>query len=289
MAFDIPNYGDTAIPEQARLYAADLQMLTQTASLTGTKSGLQVAAQGSPNMTVQVGSGEIYWLNSVVAVAAGNVTITAANATNPRIDLVVVDSSGVKSAVAGTAAAVPTSPAIPANSVVLAQVFVPANDTTISTAQIKDRRIVVQVPSVAGATNIVRKTAIETVASSATLQDDNHLFFTMTSNGIWQVKCFVFATSASNAAMKFNWSVPAGGSYALIGVTGGQTASQTNLNNSDLTTAGVPVSGLNAVWDGFVTTGATAGDFRLRWAQSISNASGHSVNVNSWLEYRLLT
>jgi hypothetical protein len=73
-------------------------------------------------------------------VTAGNVTITAADGSNPRFDLVVVDSAGAKSAVAGTAAANPVF-ADPAGKVVLAAVYVPAADTDIDANQIIDKRI----------------------------------------------------------------------------------------------------------------------------------------------------
>lgn len=145
------------------------------------------------------------------------------------------------------------------------------------------------VPSVAGASTIVRKTAPETVTSSTTLQDDNHLFFTMTSNGVWQVKLLVIATSASSAAMKLNFSAPAGASWRLVAVSRGVTDYLSNELGSDLTTAGVGTFPLSILIEGVVTTAATAGDFRLRWAQSASSANGHTVGINSYLEYRLLT
>jgi len=289
MTFDLPNYNDTTYPEQARLYAADLQMLTQTASLTGTKSGLQVAAQGSPNMTVQVGSGEIYWLNSVVAVAAGNLTITPAHALHPRVDLVVVDLNGTKSVVAGTPAAVATEPALPANSVAIAQVTIPANDTTISTGQIKDRRIVVQMPSVAGSSVLVRKTAVETVTSSTVLQDDDHLRFAMSSNGRWAVKVFVWATSASNGAMKFFFTGPTGSTWRMTCIATGSTATlSSEATGTTFQTSGIGTNPVAVLMEGVAYTGATSGDFRLQWAQAVSNASGHTVGINSYLEYQPL-
>jgi hypothetical protein len=286
MSFDLPNYADTTFPEQARLYSADLQMLTQTASLTGTKSGCAVTPQGSPNMTVAVAAGEIYWLNSVVTVTAGNVTITTAHTTQPRIDLICVNSSGTKSAAAGTPAAIPTSPAIPANSVVIAQVFVPANDTTIGATQIKDRRIIVQVPSVIGATTIIRKTANETVTSSTTLQDDNHLFFTMTSNTVYQVKYLLMMTQpTTNNAMKVNWSYPAGASMRFAYGTQFVTNDLGAPPDIGLSISQQPVAYL---LEGVVSTVGTAGDFRLRWAQSGSSTNAMTMLTNSYLEYRVL-
>jgi len=78
-------------------------------------------------------------------------TITAANATLPRIDrvcLTVNDSAYtgstnnvVVNVVAGTAAASPSAPATPANSISLATVAVAAGATTILNANITDTRV----------------------------------------------------------------------------------------------------------------------------------------------------
>jgi len=63
--------------------------------------GGDVAAQGTPDMTLAVGAGYVLIANASVAVAAGNVTVTAADATQDRLDAVVVDASGTKSVLAG--------------------------------------------------------------------------------------------------------------------------------------------------------------------------------------------
>lgn len=146
MAFTIPDAPAAAFQDQARLYSATLDILTGGPRLTGVQSGCAVTAQGSPNMTVAVAVGVVRIAGRRVSVVAGNVTITAANATNPRIDLITVDTTGTKAAVAGTAAAVPLEPAVPAGRVVLAQVYVPANGTTIGSSQIVDRGLAVNAP-----------------------------------------------------------------------------------------------------------------------------------------------
>lgn len=83
---------------------------------------------------------------------ATNVTLAASNATLPRIDLIVAKVqdafySGATNAwsivaVTGTAAASPVAPSAPANSLILAQVSVGANVTTIVTANISDKRLI---------------------------------------------------------------------------------------------------------------------------------------------------
>lgn len=120
---------------------------------------LAVSQNGTPNMTVQVAAGVAFIRGTQQANqgvylggndAAYSVAIAAANATNPRKDLIVARitdtdygagaSALVIEAVTGTAAGSPAEPTPPENSLVLALVDVPANDTAIGNAQITDRR-----------------------------------------------------------------------------------------------------------------------------------------------------
>jgi hypothetical protein len=146
MAFTIPNASVAAFADQAEPDSVDMDILAAGHVGNGVTSGCAVAAQGSPNMTVAVAVGTALVSGVAVAVAAGNVTITAAHATLPRKDIVVVSNAGVKSATAGTAATQPLKPAIPANSVVLAEVYVPAADTAINSNQITDKRVILASP-----------------------------------------------------------------------------------------------------------------------------------------------
>ncbi len=149
MGFTIPNEDDVAYEAQAKLDAGDFAILVAGIARTGVVSGCAVTAQGTPNMTVAVAAGEAAVGGVSVTVAAGNVTITPADASDPRFDLVVVNAAGVKSAVAGTPRTVgvglagPEYPAIPANSVVLATVYVPAAAVAITSGLITDKRVTV--------------------------------------------------------------------------------------------------------------------------------------------------
>jgi len=120
---------------------ADPTALAMAANV-GVFSGGAVTAQGSPNQTVAVSAGSVitpegkrYSFDSVSALAA-----TAADATKPRIDIVYVSSAGVVTYLAGTAAASPAQPATPANGTILAAITRAANDNTIATSDIGDRR-----------------------------------------------------------------------------------------------------------------------------------------------------
>lgn len=142
MAFTLPDKGEGGNDRQSILFQEYIDVLI--AGIAGTDvvhSGCAVTAQGSPDMTVAVAAGTVMSNGVPFAVAAGNVTITAADGTNPRIDLVVVNSSGTKAARTGTAAANPKPPARTANDVVLASIDVPASDTTIGATQIDDKRV----------------------------------------------------------------------------------------------------------------------------------------------------
>lgn len=141
MPFNIPNAADAEDPTQAQADSRDFgDILVAAFAGTGVVSGCAVTAQGSPNMTVAVAAGTVAVAGATVAVTGGNVTITTANATNPRFDLICADNTGVKSAVAGTAAANPVFPS-PAGKVVLAAVRVPAAVASINAAKITDKRV----------------------------------------------------------------------------------------------------------------------------------------------------
>lgn len=120
---------------------------------------LAVTQNGSPNMSVNVASGQAYVPGTegtkqgtyvCVNDATKNITITAADGTNPRIDLIVAKVqdtlySGATNSwslvvVTGTPAGSPAAPTAPANSVTLAQIAVGAGVTSIVTANITDKR-----------------------------------------------------------------------------------------------------------------------------------------------------
>lgn len=143
MSFNIPNVADAAFPRQSGIYAADIAGLVASLAADGVLSGCGVTAQGSPDTTLAVAAGLIRIQGFFCYVTAANVTGFTGDGSNPRIDLVVVDYNGVLARTAGTAAAQPVAPAIPANSICLALVYVPTSDTAIGSNQIIDKRVLV--------------------------------------------------------------------------------------------------------------------------------------------------
>ena len=165
-----------------------MQALYATTGIIGTSS-LAVTQNGTPNMSVNSATGwaailGTYQSNMGVYTAYNDATVNAAIATaNPtlaRIDLVcltVSDSfyTGSTNTVAvnvvtGTAAASPTVPATPTNSIALAQVAVGAGVTSIVTANITDSRVNVTtnlpVVTLTGTQTLTNKTLTTPVISS---------------------------------------------------------------------------------------------------------------------------
>jgi len=132
MAKTIPNAptaGGSKRP--SGIFQADIDGIIGAIAGDGVLAGLGVSPQGTPDMTVAVAAGQARVGGYFPFVAAQNVTIAAADSTLDRFDLVVCDYNGVVSRVAGTAAAQAMIPAVPANSISLAKVFVKAAATAI--------------------------------------------------------------------------------------------------------------------------------------------------------------
>lgn len=142
MGFRIPNVADAAFQPQAEPDQGDFQILADAFAGTHVVSGCLVDEAASPDMTVDVASGRVLVDNDPVDVTGGNTAITAADGSNPRIDLVTINSSGTIIVVDGTPASAPYYPTIPASRVVLAAVYVPAGDTAVTDNQIIDKRMI---------------------------------------------------------------------------------------------------------------------------------------------------
>lgn len=140
MAWTIPDIGEGDSNLQSILFQEYLEVLV--AGISGLDCVLSGGAvTGGADMTPAVGKCAVLSNGVMFAVAAADVTIGAADGTNPRFDLIVVNSSGALAVRQGTAAAAPKPPARTANDVVLAVVYVPAADTSIETTKCIDMRM----------------------------------------------------------------------------------------------------------------------------------------------------
>jgi len=134
---------------------------------------------------------------------------------------------------------------------------------------------------------LARKTADESVTSSTTLQDDNHLFYSIAANEIWYVQMALYVVDGSDGAANFKMglTLPASatcffswvwgntsGTFAMHRLRVGTTVSLFGSAGGDLFSP-----------PGVVVNAGTAGTVQLQWAQSTSNASPVTVKANSAL------
>lgn len=142
MPFTIPDKGEGLNDIQSIVFQEYLDILVAGISaVDSVASGCAVTTAGT-NMVLATAAGVVFSNNVRLVVGAATPTIATADATNPRLDFIVVTSAGAVVVHAGTAGAAPKPPAKAANDVVLAVVFVPAGDTIITSNQIVDMRVI---------------------------------------------------------------------------------------------------------------------------------------------------
>ncbi|OES45800.1 hypothetical protein [Domibacillus iocasae] len=108
----------------------------------GVQTGLNVLASVTPDMNIHVQPGVIYMPDGkrFDYTAVKTITVSAADATNPRKDIVFVAAAGTIQHAAGVPAASPVEPVLPAGAFLLRVVDVPAGNTAIEQAQLIDKR-----------------------------------------------------------------------------------------------------------------------------------------------------
>lgn len=137
-------------------------------------------------------------------------------------------------------------------------------------------------------TVVKRKSADETVNGSATVQDDNDLFFAVAAGETWVCEFHLSITTGATPDFKFAITVPSGATvtYSVLALSGANVA---NLNPSRATASGAELTlistpgVIDALVRAVVVNGATAGNVQLRWAQNTSDASNTTVEDGSWL------
>ena len=132
------------------------------------------------------------------------------------------------------------------------------------------------------------KSADESLNTNTTLQDDDHLFFSVAANEIWHIKLNLFFTDASagtaDIKLAFTWPASATGGFYTVFQNAGGTLAYRQWESSGSAT---DLSGDNAtalvVIEGVLEVAGTSGTFRLQWAQNTSNASNVTVEKGSIL------
>lgn len=147
MPFTLPNATDPTYgtyPDMTEPDSGDFSIIAQAHNGFSVQSGCAASVTGT-DLNVTIASG-FALVNGVRTTVAGNtVAITTGNATNPRIDLIVVDSTGVAQRVGGTASANAVLPTWnQSTQTVLYEVYMPATSTIVTAAQVLDKRVLAQ-------------------------------------------------------------------------------------------------------------------------------------------------
>lgn len=315
MSLTIPDKGEAASDLQSIFFQEYLDVLV--AGINGIDcvlSGGAVTAQGSPDMTVAVAKAAVLANGVLKAVAAANATITAAHATNPRLDLVVINSAGAIAVRAGTPGVfdpdldlAPKSPARTANDVVLAVVYVPANDTTIAANQITDMRVLrtqgpITIHKVTSPVTFNTTSAIQTylslVVPNGLLLSTRGLRVRMGGNMLTNsgtptmtltiayggTTLYADASAALGAsATRRAWSVTfdliaqANNDQSLVGRAGISVATGATTGLGDAAGSGGGVTGFDIGGSAAVDSDAADQTLTLQWTMSVSNAAVETV------------
>jgi hypothetical protein len=141
----------------------------------------------------------------------------------------------------------------------------------------------------------VLKTTNESVTSSTTFQNDDHLVLTLGANETWEFEGWIVASVGNNNApdFKYRFVLPAGAS--IIYNRTHQLTTASSASEFALVTA---ASGASSEFSidmasnnvflvrvrGVVTNGNTAGNLQFQWAQNSSHSTATTVQAGSFIK-----
>jgi hypothetical protein len=134
----------------------------------------------------------------------------------------------------------------------------------------------------------VRKSADETqnnvVNPTATLQNDDQLFFGIGANETWSFRFVVQATNNATPDIKFAVTAPTGAT-CVVGLSEAENALSNANVGCGVSLGAVPATTSSDIFEvvGTVVNGATAGNVQLQWAQNTANAANTIVRTGSYL------
>lgn len=139
------------------------------------------------------------------------------------------------------------------------------------------------------------KAADESVTSSTTLQDDNHLVFAAEASSVYVAKYNLFVANGDAASDgKFGFTLPAAGTFLAKFMAAGAASTDATAATSmqvSYITSGSAVIGMLSNNQGVTieaafTIGVTPGNVTLQWAQNASSGTAMTLKQGSFLEVR---
>lgn len=141
----------------------------------------------------------------------------------------------------------------------------------------------------------VVKPSNESVTSSTTLQNDDHLALPMSANTIYFIQGMFIISGAEAADMAFRWSVPSGAVFNWVSDTLGSSAtasatgqvSRTSQGNTNQPAFGLIAGNITVVpFKGLIVVGSTGGVLRATWAQNVSSGTATIMREGSYMMAR---
>lgn len=167
------------------------------------------------------------------------------------------------------------------------------------TAALMNAEIRDQFTALRADTSTVQKTADESVTSSTTLQNDNHLLVSVLTSAQYEIIVRLAVNGGASGDFKMAWTMPAGvtGQRFSAGpaVSSATSTADTTVRASGLTSSftteinyGVFSTGqLSFIEETlYVVTAGTAGTVQLQWAQNASSATATTVVAGSYITVR---
>jgi hypothetical protein len=143
--------------------------------------------------------------------------------------------------------------------------------------------------AIVAGTQFLRKTADEFLSSNATLQNDDHLTFSIPANQSYELEVVLHVTTdnATNGGIQFTVTSPAGSTVFLST----STATTIPLGENIITASGTTdnITTLNTtrnkvVLKGYVLNSSTPGSVTLQWAQQSSSTGEVRVKSGSYMK-----
>jgi len=272
------------------------QAIFTTTGIIGATS-MAVTAQGSPNMTVNVAAG---WA-AIVGTTQSNMgtyvayndattvlTITTAPTVNSRIDRIVATVNDAYysgstnnvtfTVVAGTAAASPTAPATPANSISLATILVGTNVTTITSGNITDTRVLTTTSivdtsafvSLTGTQTLTNKTLSGSAFSGATLEN---AYIAPAFNG------YTFYATTNGSVQLCYQGVATGSGTLNVTSTAGQTLNSLMATGQTLTVVLGVLNSATPYYPNLIRVDGSAPAV-LYWANGVIPSAGNANSID---------
>ncbi len=146
------------------------------------------------------------------------------------------------------------------------------------------------------------KTADESVSSSTTAQNDDHLAATVAANARYIIDMWVVVFSSSETPdFQVNFTQPSlatvgyssnGLAFSTTGTVVGSVQMQALINQTSPTnrqTTGVVADNTVVRISGLLTTSSTAGTLQFQWSQQTSNAAAVIVRAGSWMRLQRIS